>query len=166
MCLWSRQTDASPSSQPNRGIASVNSCLPGLCHCTFFVYYLPPYLLCPLQLICFPWLDNHKESDELIFHIPLQEPQQLIPRVIYEFSSAEQPNWTQQNLLPQVSSFSLGRQSSDHDKTSLETFDLWPLRPVMTTAPKDTGHDPLGMLTNFPISSSCFLLPSDCSACN
>lgn len=116
------------------------------------------YLLCPLQLIGFPWLDNHRESDELIFHVPLQEPQKLIPRIAAEFSGGEQPNRTQQNLLPQVSFFSLVRQGSDHDKASVDSFDIWPLRPVMTTAPKDTGHDPLGMLTNFPISSSCSLL--------
>lgn len=109
--------DANPSSQPNRsllGIASVKPCLTGLCHCTFFVYHLPLYLLYPLKLIGFPWRDNLRESDELTFltgwthlpYLPLQDSQQLIPRVTYEFSDGEQPNRTQQSLLPQVSSFS------------------------------------------------------------
>lgn len=123
--LWSRQTlepeDQLPwcqpllSAQQVPGIASVNPCLPALCHCTFFVYYLPPYLLCTLQLVGFPWLDNHRESDELTFQVPIQEPQQLIPTVTPEFSGGEQPNRSQQNFLPQVSFFSLVRQISDHD---------------------------------------------------
>lgn len=120
--LWSRQIleleDQLPwyqppfSTQQVPGIVSINPCLPALCHCTFFVYYLLPYLLCPWQLIGFPWLDNHRESDKLTFHVPTQEPQQLTPRVTPEFSSGEQPSRSQQNLLPQVSYFSLVRQSS------------------------------------------------------